>query len=232
MRKSVENRISVAVRKCVAISAVLGCLCIPGLALAEATVTDPASTGSTAQAHVDITVVVPAVLSLRVGTGGAVNTANSTIDSLVFVVPAANVGNGVSVAAGVTDGDLGNGAVTVRVYSNVGTSVSLNSSVTGPLISAATPGNTIPWSQISVASAALASTTSGFTNAAITHPAFNTTVGGGSSASPTTLAAVSQLVMYEGKWTYGYNNSSMIPNGSYGGTIALNGRVTYTATQL
>lgn len=213
-------------------SGVLACLCLPGVALAEATVTDPASTGSTAQAHLFVTVEVPAVLSLRVGTGGAVNTANPTVDSLVFAVPAGSVGSGTPVAARVTDGDLGSGSVTVRVYSNFGTSVNLSSAVDGPLTSSTVPGNTISWSEISVASAALASASSGFINAAIAHPPFNTAAAGGSSASPTILAAVSQLVRYEGQWTYGYANANTIPFGSYGGTIALKGRVTYTATQL
>jgi hypothetical protein len=213
-----------------AAAATAACLCIPSLAFAEATITTPATTNSTATAHVDVAVVVPAVLSLRVGTGGALNTANATIDKVTFTVPAANLGDGTPISAGATDGDLGNGALTVRVYSNVGTNVKLESAVAGPLKNAA--GSTIPWSQISVAAAALASGTSGFTNAAITHPPFNTAAAGGTTATPTTLAAVSSLVMYEGMWTYSYSNSTQVPSGTYGNTVANNGRITYTATQL
>src|SRR3569832_1511141 len=202
------------------------CMCVPGLALAEATVTPSATTGSTAAAHVDVAVVVPAVLYLRVGPGSALNTNNATGDKLTFTVPAANVGNGAVVAAGVTDGDLGNGARTVRVYSNVGADVKLESAVAGPLKSAT--GQTIPWTQISEAAAALASgATSGFTNAAIAHPPFNATAGGGATATPTTLVAVNSLVMYEGQRTYSYANSTQVPSGTYGNTVANNGRITY-----
>lgn len=215
-------------KKSLVASGVLACLCLPGVALAEATFVDPASSGSTTTAHVDITVVVPAVLSLRVGTGGAVAAADATIDSLVFNVPAAGVGNGTSVAARVTDGDLGNGALTVRVYSNVGTAVSLNSSVVGPLTSLA--GVTIPWSEIAVASASLATTTAGFTNTGITHPAFNAANVG--SGTATSLAATSGLVRFEGKWTYTYSNTNAVPAGSYGAVGGTNGRITYTASQV
>jgi hypothetical protein len=215
-------------RNSILASSVAASLLLPTLAFAEATVTNPATTNSTATAHLDVAVVIPPVLSLRVGTGGAVNVANATIDSLTFTVPAASIGNSTPVAAGVTDGDLGNGAVTVRVYSNVGTNVNLNSSVTGALQN--TAGNTIGWNKISVAAAALASTTTGFINAAITHPAFNTGAAGGSGTA-TSLPAVSSLVLYEGKWTYSYANDTVLPGGTYG-TSARNGRVTYTVTQL
>ncbi len=187
-------------RKSVVVSSVIACLCVPGIALAEASVNGSAIVGSAVQAKLDITVVVPAVLSLRVGTGGALNTVNTTIDSLVFTVPAANVGNGASVAAGATDGDLGNGAVTVRVYSNVGTNVSLNSYVRGPLTSVA--GNTIPWSEITVNKAPHTAPTLNFNNNGIDHPAFNPAVSGGDGLAATNLPAVDQLVRYEGMWTY------------------------------
>jgi hypothetical protein len=146
------------------------------------------------------------------------------VDGVVFTVPSANVGDG-SVIAG-AGGDLTGGAVTVRVYGNGG-NVSLNSSVTGPLTNAT--ADTIPWSQISVAAAPLAVGTTGYTNAAITHPAFNTTIGNGTA---TTLTAASKVVRAEGRWTYSYLNAAAVPGGSYGPTAAGNGRVTYTATQL
>jgi hypothetical protein len=119
--------------------------------------------------------------------------------------------------------------VTVRVYGNGG-NVSLNSATTGPLTTG-TAGETIPWSQISVTGGALAATTSGFTNAAITHPAFNTGASGGNGTAAT-LTATNRLVRVEGKWTYSYLNTGIPAAGTYGGTVAKNGRVTYTATQL
>ena len=194
---------------------------------AESTFTTPATTGSTATARLDFTIVIPQVLFLRVGTSSGNTATDGTISTVTFTVPGANVGDS-SVIAGV-GGDLAAGAVTVRVYGNGG-NISLNSTTTGPLTTG-TAGETIPWSQISVAGAALAATTSGFTNASITHPAFNTGASGGTGTAAT-LTATNRLVRVEGKWTYTYLNATLPAAGSYGGTIAKNGRVTYTATQL
>jgi hypothetical protein len=203
-------------------------LALPGLALAESTGVNPATTGSAASARLDFTVVIPAVLYLRVGTGSAIGAANNTtIDSLTYTVPASNIGDGTVISAGATDGDLGNGAVTVRVFSNAGTNVSLNSSVTGQLVNG--NGDTIPWTQIAVASAADSTPLTGFTNTGITHPTFSTTSGVGTA---TTLTAASKLVRQQGKWTFTYSNANVVPAGTYGATAAKNGRVTYTATQL
>ena len=194
---------------------------------AESTFNGAATTGSTAAARVDFSIVIPQVLFLRVGTSSGNTATDGTIDSVTFTVPAANVGDS-SVIAGV-GGDLTAGAVTVRVYGNGG-NISLNSATTGPLTTG-TAGEVIPWSQINVAGAALGATTAGFTNAAITHPAFNLGAGGGAGTA-TTLTATNRLVRVEGKWTYSYLNASIPAAGTYGGSVAKNGRVTYTATQL
>jgi hypothetical protein len=185
--------------------------------------TPPVGLNSTASARLDFSIVIPQVLFLRVGA----STAGAADPLMTFTVPAANVGDS-SVIAGV-GGDLTLGAVTVRVYGNGG-NISLNSATTGPLTTG-TAGETIPWSQVSVAGAALAATTAGFTNAAITHPAFNTGAAGGAGTAAT-LTATNRLVRVEGKWTYSYANATIPAAGSYGGTVAKNGRVTYTATQL
>lgn len=201
-------------------------LLAPVLAHAESTTVNPAIVGSTASAKLDFTVVIPAVLYLRVGTGNAIGAANNaTVDSLSFTVPGANLGDS-TVIAGV-GGDLTAGAVTVRVFSNLGTNVSLNSSVSGQLINGT--GDTIPWTQIAVATAPLATTTAGYTNAGLTHPTFSATSGNGTAV---TLAPASKMVRQEGKWTFTYANSNAYPAGTYGSTILNNGRVTYTATQL
>jgi hypothetical protein len=194
---------------------------------AESTFTTPAITGSTATARLDFSIVIPQVLFLRVGTSAGNTSTTGTVDSVTFTVPGANVGDS-SVIAGV-GGDLTAGAVTVRVYGNGG-NISLNSTTTGPLTTG-TAGEVIPWSQINVVGAALGATTSGFTNAAITHPAFNLGASGGTGTA-TTLTATNRLVRVEGKWTYTYLNATLPAAGTYGGTIAKNGRVTYTATQL
>ena len=196
-------------------------------AQAESQFVNPAITGSVASARVDFTIIIPQALFLRVGTSSGNTATDGTIDSIVFTVPSANVGDG-TVIAGV-GGDLTGGAVTVRVYGNGG-NISLNSNTTGPLNNGVV-GENIPWSQIIVAAAPLAATTPSFTNAAITHPAFNLG-GGGGPGTATTLTAVGRVVRVEGKWTYTYLNTIVPAAGTYGATVARNGRVTYTATQL
>lgn len=213
--------------KKLAVTAALATLfAVPMLAQAESTFVNPATTGSTAAARLDFSIVIPQVLFLRVGTSSGNTTTDTTVDPITFTVLGANVGDG-SVIAG-TGGDLTAGAVTVRVYGNGG-NISLNSATTGPLTNAT--GETIPWSQVSVAAAALTTGTTGFTNAAITHPAFNTGAAGGNGTA-TTLAAANKVVRVEGKWTYTYLNANPVAAGTYGATVARNGRVTYTATQL
>lgn len=206
-------------------------LAVPLLAQAESTFQNPAVTGNAvtgkADARLDFSIVIPQVLFLRVGTSSGNTATDGTVDPILFTVPGANVGDA-SVIAG-TGGDLTAGAVTVRAYGNGG-NISLNSAVTGPLTTGVA-GETIPWSQINVAAAALGATTLGFTNAAITHPAFNLAAGGG-TGTVTTLTAATKVVRVEGKWTYTYLNTNAVAAGTYGGTIAKNGRVTYTATQL
>ena len=180
----------------------------------------------TANAKLDFIITIPKVLFLQVGTGTSyVN--NGTVDNITFAVPAGNVGNGTAVAG--TGGDLTGGAVTVRVLGNSG-NVTLGNSVTGPLSTGVAGNPTVPWSDITVATGTLASTTSGFTNAAIAHPPFNTAAAGGASATPTTLTASGGLVRREGSWTFAYANTATLPAGTYGSTVANNGIVTYTAT--
>jgi len=180
----------------------------------------------TANAKLDFIITIPKVLFLQVGTGTSyVN--NTTVDNITFAVPAGNVGNGTAVAG--TGGDLTGGAVTVRVLGNSG-NVSLGNSVTGPLSTGVAGNPTVPWSDITVATGTLASTTSGFTNAAIAHPPFNTAAAGGASATPTTLTASGGLVRREGSWTFAYANTATLPAGTYGSTAGNNGIVTYTAT--
>ena len=210
----------------VALTSITG---LPMLAQAESTFVSPATSGvggSTAAARLDFTIVIPQVLFLRVGASSGNTATDPTISSILFTVPGANIGNNVPVVG--TGGDIGAGAVTVRVYGNGG-NISLNSAVTGPLTTGVV-GETIPWSQIIVTPGALGATTSGFTNAAITHPAFNTTNVGTGTA--TTLTAAAKVVRVEGSWTYTYQNAAAVAAGTYGGTVANNGRVTYTATQL
>ncbi len=182
-----------------------------------------ATTGTlTATARLDFVVTIPRVLYLRVGTGTDF-TSVATVDLINFAVPAAAVGNGVAVAG--TGGDLGAGAVTVRVLGNGG-DITLNSSTTGPLNNGVA-GQQIGWNRINVASSPLAATTGGFNNSGLTHPAFNTNGGAGTAVL---LAASNKLVQREGQWTYSYANTDVVAAGTYGGAGVNNGRVSYTAS--
>ena len=214
-----------SMKNVVLLCALVSTSALPMLALAESNTTSPAATNATAVGRLDFTVVVPSVLFLRIGTGGAVGVAGAVIDGLTFTVPATNIGDSTVIAG--TGGDLTNGAVTVRVFSNFGSNVTLNSGISGQLANVA--GDTIPWSQIAVVATALSAATAGFTNAAITHPAFSATTGAGTA---TTLTAASRLVRQEGKWTFSYSNTAVVPAGTYGNTSARNGRVIYTAAQV
>ena len=181
---------------------------------------------STASARLNFTVTIPKVLFLQVGTGTSYAT-NATVDNIAFAVPAANVGNGTVVTG--TGGDLTAGSVTVRVLGNTGT-VALTNATTGQLSTGVAGNPTISWADIGIAAAALATTTPGFTNAAIVHPPFNNAAGGGPSATPTSLPATAGLVRREGSWTFTYANTAVLPAGTYGNTVANNGIVTYTAS--
>ena len=213
-------------KKIILVSSLALACALPAVSHAESNFTNPAASTSTASGKLDFTVVVPSVLFLRIGTGGVVGAAGGLIDSLTFTVPAANIGDGTVITA--TGSDLPAGAVTVRVFSNFGSAVNLNSSVAGPLLNVA--GDAIGWAQITVAQGALAATTPGFTNTGITHPAFSASSTGGAGTA-ITLAAAGKLVRQEGTWTFSYSNTAVVPAGAYG-TSARNGRVTYTATQV
>ncbi len=198
----------------------------PMLVNAESAFVNGAATGSSASAKLDISIVIQPTLFLRVGSGAALAANDASIDPVTFTVAAANVGDGSLV--GGTGSDLSAAATTVRVYGNGG-SINLNSATTGPLTNL--NGESIPWNQVSVSAAALASATPGFINAAIPHPAFNTGPAGGNGTA-TTLTAANKVVRVEGRWTYRFLNSNPFPAGTYGATTTRNGRVTYTATQL
>ncbi|SCK33786.1 hypothetical protein VAR608DRAFT_3000 [Variovorax sp. HW608] len=205
---------------------IVAALVLPLAALAESNVNPSTPSNGTAQARVDVKITVPRVLFLQVGTG-TVMAAGTTVDLMDFQVPASGIGNSTSVAATAASGDQANGSVTVRVLANGNSNVSLNSSTTGAMTNGA--GSTIGWDQIDVTASALATTTSGYTNAAITHPAFNSSNTGAGTA--TTLTATSGLVRQEGKWTYAYKNQNVVAAGTYGGASNTNnGTVTYTAT--
>ena len=201
----------------------------PLLSLAES---GPAPTSpGPAAGRLDFRIRIPKILFLRVGSGAPANALakNSYVNKLTYLVPAAAVGNGVPVTAVAASGDLGGGSVTVRVFANGGNSATLNSSTTGRMRSASA-ANTIDWTEILVASAALTTGTAGYSNGAIVHPTFNNSItGGAGSAVP--LAGAGSMVRAEGQWTFSYANSVAVAAGTYGNSVARRGRVTYTASQ-
>jgi hypothetical protein len=178
-------------------------LAIPLVAQAESTVQTGAG-ALTANAHVDFSIVIPKILALRVGTAGA------GIDSIVFTVPAASVGNATPIAG--TGGDLTGGVVTAIVQANSGT-VTLNAQATGTLSNGA--GDTISHSQITTAS----------NNPNLPAPVLND-----ATSANVTLTPTAKLVNQSAQWTYSYSNSAVVPAGTYGGVNVNNGRVTYQAT--
>lgn len=168
----------------------------------------------TATGNLDFKIVIPQYLYVRIGTGTA-TADNTTIDNIVFTVPAASVGSGTAVAG--TGGDLAAGKVTARVMANVG-AVSFSSTTTGALDNGA--GDTISFAEIGVAVASNTSAT------ALAHPAF--VDGGTTSISLPTLGS-SKVTNLDAKWTFTYLNSAAVAAGTYGGVNTQNSRVAYTA---
>ncbi len=197
---------------------------VPMLAQAESATVSAATGALTTNARLDFRVTIPKVLFLRVGTGGLYGAAaNTTVDLIDFTVPAANVGDASVINATVGSGDLGNGSVTALLRSNAG-NVTLTANTVGALGNGA--GDTIPWSQIAVASANLAA------------PAFANTLphtvalpAGGASAN-FAPAATAKVTNVGSQWTYTYLNAATVPAGTYGGVGVNNSRVTYTASVL
>jgi hypothetical protein len=192
-------------------------LTLPLIASAASTVTTGTGT-LTAAAQVNFTVVIPHYLYLRVGTGssyttGALTTV-ATTDLITFAPAVGTVGNGTAVAG--TGGDLTGGVETAAVLGNGG-NVTLTAAATGPLTDSA--GDTIPFTQITTAAAA---NTTGYTTLAA--PALSNT------STSETITATNKVVQADAKWTFSYANSTAQPAGTYGGTTALNGIVTYTAS--
>ncbi|WP_213952726.1 MULTISPECIES: hypothetical protein [unclassified Variovorax] len=217
------------------LASALAALLVPLAAQAESTVTNSltAAAPAPASARLDFRITIPKVLFLQVGTGAAAPLAAlGTINKIEFDVPAGNVGNGTAVAP-TTGGDLlGGTGVTVRVYSNTGSRVDLTSTTTGPMTAGGAAS--VPWSDIAVTTASLATPTAGYSNIAIPHPAFTTGASGGTSAAVALTGAgggsPAGLVRREGSWVFAYANTAALPAGVYGDTAANNGRVTYTAT--
>ncbi|MBL8524066.1 MAG: hypothetical protein JNN20_10280 [Betaproteobacteria bacterium] len=174
--------------------------------------------------NVDFRITIPKVLFLRVGTGGLYGAAaNATVDLIDFTVPVANLGDGSSVAATAGSGDLGNGAVTALLRSNAGV-VTLTANTAGAIGNGA--GDTIPWSEISIANSNLVAPA--FANT-FPHLAALPATGASANFAPAPVAKVTNV---GSTWTYAYRNTNTVPAGTYGGVNVNNSRVTYTASVL
>jgi hypothetical protein len=193
-------------------------LVLPLMVFAESNVQTGAGVLA-AKAHVDISIVIPQILYLRVGTGSnyttGVLTANAVKNLISFAPTAAQVGNGVALAG--TGGNLGGSAETAAVVSNGG-NVTLNATSGGAMLDAA--GASIPYTQIKTAA------TNGFYPTLLPAPVLQN----GASANILITAPASKVINADARWTYTYANTRVVPAGTYGGVNVRNGRVVYTAT--
>ena len=220
-------------KKLLLVSSIAAALVAPMFAHAESRTNTAAVSGGTASAKLDFEIKIPAVLHIRIGTGNAVAATDiATVDKITFTVPALGLGDGTIPTAG-TGGEsaAGAGAVTVRIFSNFGTGVSLNAASLGALTSVG--GDTIPWTEIGITTSALGSTTLGYVNGTLAHPTLTATATAASGNTSVAIGVVAKLVRQEAKWTFSYKNTTTPVAGSYGaGTGGTNGQLTYTVTQL
>jgi hypothetical protein len=188
-------------------------LAVMGAAFSAHAESNFVTTGN-ATAKLDFEVKIPRVLYLAVGTNSSLAN-NATVDLVSFdlgLAAAPVIGSGVATAAQ---------TVAVKVIGNNG-QVTLTSTTTGQMNNGA--GDVIPWTEI----------TPGTSSATIPNPGFNNGVAASnvSAAQNVTLNAGStKLTNASANWTFAYANSagSLYAPGTYGGTVAKNGRVTYTA---
>lgn len=169
----------------------------------------------TAQANLDFTITIPKFVYVRIGTGTSMAD-NTNIDNLVYNVPAANVGDS-SVISATSGGDIAAGQVTARVIGNNGT-IAFSASTAGALSNGS--GDSIPWTQIDVSAATITA------GSLLAHPALVNGAGTPTNLTPNIGTKVTNL---DARWTFTYKNNSIVPAGTYGGTVAKNGRVTYSA---
>lgn len=195
--------------------AIAGVSALPSAALAESKFVTGTSTPLTASANLDFTITIPKFVYLRVGTGTSMAN-NTTIDSLTYAVPAANVGDSTSITG--AGGDLTGGQVTARVTGNNGT-IAFSSTTLGALNNGG--GDTISWSQMNVAVATNTSTT------ALTHPSL---VDGSTTSVNLPITSGAKVTNLDAKWTFTYKNNNIVASGTYGGVNAQNGRVTYAVS--
>jgi hypothetical protein len=174
----------------------------------------------TATASLDFQITIPKILYLQVGTG-TLYTDNTAKDFITFAPPANRIGLGCGTASDCAGagGDLTGGAVTAILVSNAG-SVTINANTSGGVLNDGGT-NTIPYSKINVASAALASPPLGGSSL-WTFPGWDT--------ATTYTPAASAVTNLAAKWTFTYANNTVPRAGTYGGVNVNKGRVAFVAT--
>lgn len=204
------------------LTALLAAAALAPLAVQAESVFQSGAGALSGSARLDFRIVIPKILFLQVGAGPVAPalTANGTINLIDFTPLAANIGDSSVIAATPASGDLGTGAVTARLVSNGG-DVTFNSTTTGALTTGVAL-ETIPYSEIAVATAVLSSAT------ALPMPALVATGG----TTSTTVTAVAKVVNRDARWTFTYRNTAVVAPGTYGGTNTNGSRVTYTASVL
>ncbi len=173
-----------------------------------------------ATANVDFQITIPKILYLQVGTG-TLYADNTSINLLTFAPPANRVGLGCGTASDCAGagGDLTGGAVTAVLVSNAA-SVSINANTSGGVLNDGGT-NTIPYSKINVASAAL-------TSPPVAGSSLWTFPGWDTSATYTPSAGAATNL--SAKWTFTYANDTIPRAGTYGGINVNKGRVEFVAT--
>jgi hypothetical protein len=173
-----------------------------------------------ATATLNFSVVIPHFLYLRIGAGSPYSTGTlATVvgtDLITFTPAVAAVGNGTAVVG--VGGDLPGGGVETAAIIGNGGDVTLVAATTGQLSDGV--GDSISFTQITTSAAANAEAT--------LLPALPLT----DTTSSETVTAVNKVVKADAKWTFGYANTVTPAAGTYGGSVANNGIVTYTATML
>lgn len=183
-------------------------LATPLLASAESQLV---TTGN-AVARLDFRVIIPRVLFLGVGPGATTVpvATNTNVDLVTFDYTTNPAAVGTGAAAGVINGNV----VPVRVVGNNGQIV-LTAATSGALSNGS--GDTIPWSQISAT-----------TNVPeLPSPVIPLT---GTGAGSNVTLNGTKTTDRTANWTFSFANSTVVPAGTYGATVANNSRVTYTAT--
>jgi hypothetical protein len=180
----------------------------------------------TATAHLNFSIVIPTFLYLQVGTGTPYAT-NPAIDTLLFDMTSNVSAIGTGAVQPGTGGDLLAGSVTARVLGNHFTAaVNLSATTTGAMSNGS--GDTISWSEISVAApTAIVVTPAAATTLA--HPGSLTApfADGAATAVSLTPSPLTKVINQAAKWTFSYKNSNIPAPGTYGATVANKGQVTY-----